>query len=93
MGGSAAMNIVLSPATQKLLEDRMRKDGYATPDDAVRGMLETLEQNEAAAQFGAGYLDEETLAAIDRAEEQIARGEHQDWEEVKAELRAKRRGK
>lgn len=34
-------------------------------------------------------LDEEILAAIDRAEEQIARGEYRDWEEVKSELRAK----
>ena len=32
-------------------------------------------------------LDEKTLAAIDRAEAQIERGEFRDWEDVKAELR------
>ena len=83
------MNIVLSPATKKLLEDRMRKDGFSTPDDALRSVLEALEQNDALEEVGADGLDEETLAAIDRAEDQIVRGEHRDWEEVKAELRAK----
>ncbi len=34
-------------------------------------------------------LDEETLNAIDEAEDQIDRGEYRDWKEVSAELRAK----
>lgn len=33
-------------------------------------------------------LDEATLDAIDRAEEQYARGQFRDWEQVKAQLRA-----
>ncbi len=30
------MNLALSPETQKLLQERMSKGGYLTPEDAVR---------------------------------------------------------
>jgi Arc/MetJ-type ribon-helix-helix transcriptional regulator len=81
------MNIVLSPQTQKLLEDCMRKGSYSTPDEAVRIALETLEQMEAEG------LDDKTLAAIERSEAQIDRGESRDWEDVKRELGTKYLGK
>jgi Arc/MetJ-type ribon-helix-helix transcriptional regulator len=80
------MTISLSPETQKLLEERMKRGGFATPDDAVRVALEMLEQYEGEALED---LDPDTLAAIERAEAQSARGEGRPWEEVKAELRAK----
>jgi Arc/MetJ-type ribon-helix-helix transcriptional regulator len=80
-GGKGTMSIALSPETLKLIEERMQRDGYPTPDDLVRAALSSLDQNE--------DLDEETLAAIDRAEEQIERGEFRDWKEVSAELRQK----
>jgi Arc/MetJ-type ribon-helix-helix transcriptional regulator len=81
------MGLSLSTETQQLIEARMRKGGYRSPDDLVRVALEVLDQVEP------DQLDEQTLAAIDRAEDQIERGECRDWDEVKAELRAKYLGK
>ncbi|MDB5321186.1 MAG: hypothetical protein JWN40_2817 [Phycisphaerales bacterium] len=81
------MGLSLSAETQQLIEERMRKGGYTSPDDLVRVALDVLDQVEPAG------LDKETLAAIDRAEDQIERGEYRDWEDVKAELRAKYLGK
>lgn len=75
------MGISLTPETQKLIEDRMKRDGYPTADDLVRAALELLDQNV--------ELDEETLTAIERGEEQIARGEYREWADVEAELRKK----
>lgn len=80
------MTITLSPETQKLLEARMKQGGFQTPDAIVRIALETLDQIEGEA---LEELDDETQAAIERAEAQSARGEGRPWEEVKAELRAK----
>jgi Arc/MetJ-type ribon-helix-helix transcriptional regulator len=75
------VNIALSQETQKLIEDRMRRDGYSSADDLVRAALEVLDQPET--------LDSETLEAIDRAEGQIERGEFRHWKEVSVELRKK----
>jgi Arc/MetJ-type ribon-helix-helix transcriptional regulator len=78
------MSLTLSAETQKLIEERMTRGGYSSPDELVRDALNLLDHVEDEEQ-----LDEETLAAIDQAEEEIDRGECRDWEEVKAELRAK----
>jgi len=67
------MTITLSPETQRLLEEQMKKGGYATADDVVRVALETLDQADAAEPLE--DLDPETLAAIERAEAQADRGE------------------
>jgi antitoxin ParD1/3/4 len=75
------MELSLTPETRKLIEERMRRDGYATADEVVRAALELLDQH--------ADLDPETLAAIDRAEEQIARGEYREWTQASAELRKK----
>lgn len=81
------MALSLSTETQQLIEARMRKGGYTSPDDLVRVALEVLDQVEP------DELDEETLDAIDRAEDQLECGEGRDWDEVEAELRAKYLGK
>lgn len=80
------MSITLTPETQKLLEDRMKKGDYATPDDLVRAALQTLDDVE-----GEAYedLDQDTREAIERAEAQAARGEGRPWDDVKAEFRAR----
>jgi putative addiction module CopG family antidote len=80
------MNIVLSPETQKLLEERMRSGRFATPDEAVRAALQTLGEVEGDALED---LDAETQAAIERAEAQGDRGEGMPWEQVRDELRAR----
>ena len=80
------MTITLTPETQKLLEDRMKKGGFSTPDALVRAALQTLDDVE-----GDAYedLDQDTRDAIERAEGQSARGEGRPWADVKAELRAR----
>ncbi|MDB5290011.1 MAG: hypothetical protein JWL69_1252 [Phycisphaerales bacterium] len=80
------MAIVLTPETQRLIEERMKRDGYATADDVVRIALQTLDQADGDTLES---LDPDTLAAIERAEAQSARGESRPWEEVRKELQAK----
>jgi Arc/MetJ-type ribon-helix-helix transcriptional regulator len=80
------MNISLTPETEKLLEEQMKKGHFASPDDAVRTALQTLDQVR-----GEDYenLDEQTRAAIEEAEAQHQRGEGRAWGEVREELRAR----
>ena len=79
------MNIVLSPATQKLLEDRMKKGGYSTPDEVMRIALEQWDRQEADPD---AELDDEGLAAIEEGLAQAERGECQPLEDVRAAFRA-----
>jgi putative addiction module CopG family antidote len=74
------MNFELSPELQEFVEESVRSGQYGSVREVVeaaiaRLMLEPVSE-----------LDEETLAAIERAEEQIDRGECRPWPEVKAEL-------
>lgn len=80
------MTISLSPETQKLLEDHMKRGGFATPDDVVRAALETLDQAR-----GEDFedLDPETQAAIEEGLAEAERGEVRPWHEVRAELKAR----
>ena len=80
------MTINLSHETNRMIEERMKKWGYADPDAVVRFALETLEEMEGEA---IEELDEETQAALARAVAQSDRGEGRPWEEVRAELRAR----
>jgi Arc/MetJ-type ribon-helix-helix transcriptional regulator len=77
------MNVVLSPETQRLLEERMKKGKFTSADDAVRVALQTLDQLEA------DDMDDDTLAAIEEGLAQAHRGEGRPWDEVKAKLRSK----
>jgi predicted transcriptional regulator len=74
------MTITLSPETQQLLEQRMKRDGFATVDEAVRALLND---------DGGDDRDPETLAAIRRGMEDARAGRTQPWEEVKKELTAR----
>lgn len=80
------MQISLSAETQKLLDEQLKKGGYADPDALVRFALENLEQ------MNGGFiedLDEETQSSLKRGIAELDRGESRPWEEVKAELKAK----
>ena len=77
------MSIELSPETQKLVEEQMRRHGFATVEEAIRFAFEQIDQP------AYGESDPETLAAIERGEAQLERGEGRPWEEVKAELSKK----
>ncbi len=78
------MNIFLTPETQKLLEEQMKKHGYSSPEDTVRVALEKMDQEPGES---VEDLPSEAQAAIDEALAQAARGEGRPWEEVRAELR------
>lgn len=80
------MNISLTPETEKLLEEQMKKGHFASPDDVVRTALQALDQVR-----GEDYedLDEETRSAIEEAEAQHQRGEGRPWEEVREELKSR----
>jgi putative addiction module CopG family antidote len=83
------MTITLSPQTQKLLDEQMQRGVYSSVDDVVRVALETLNQVQ-----GEDYedLDEDTRAAIERAEAQYQRGEGIPLDQAFAELRRKHFG-
>ena len=80
------MTISLSPQTQRLLEEKMKRHGYASPDEAVWVALEKLHQEEG--EF-LEDLDEEAQAAIEEGLSQADRGEGRPWEEVREEIRAR----
>jgi Arc/MetJ-type ribon-helix-helix transcriptional regulator len=81
-----AMNVVLSPQTQKLLEERMKCGDYKSPDKAIRAALEVLE-GETLEKLGP-----EVQAAIARADAQAERGEGLPVDEAFARLRQKHFG-
>ena len=75
------MSIILNPETQRLLAERMRKDGFATADDLVHAALASLDQQKDSEEFDPGELDR----LLDKGERS---GESIDGESVLAELRA-----
>ena len=75
------MEITLTPATQKLLDAQMTRGGYESPDELVRAALEALGEQQAL------VLDEASLNAIDRAEDQIERGEFHALDDVRDRIR------
>jgi Arc/MetJ-type ribon-helix-helix transcriptional regulator len=81
------MVIVLSPETQRLLEEKLKSGEYRSPDQLVHAALEALSELEAHG------LDEETLQAIDRAEDQIERGDVRHWRDVREQVRGRFLGK
>lgn len=77
------MNISLSPKAQKALEERMKRGGYSTPEDALLAGLASPEQQERFGDFAAGELDK----LLAEGEADIQRGNVLDADEVFAELR------
>jgi putative addiction module CopG family antidote len=80
------MTVTLSPQTQKLIDERLSSGEYATVDDVLHAALTALDELESI------ELDEETLDALDEAEDQIERGEVVKWKDVRDEIRAEFRG-
>jgi Arc/MetJ-type ribon-helix-helix transcriptional regulator len=74
------MNVTFGPETRKLIEDRMKRGGYATPEEVVLAGLALLEREEDYGDFAPGELNE-LLAEAERSGEPI------DAEQVFAELR------
>lgn len=74
------MNISLRPETARLLQQKLDSGAFQSADDVVLAALEALERQ--------SNLDETALDAIDRAEDQIDRGEVRNWKDVRDQVRA-----
>ena len=74
------MSVALKPETLRLIEERMRRGGYASADEVVRAALASLDQH---ADFEPGELDR--LLAV--ADAEIDRGDVLDGEQVFREIR------
>lgn len=79
------MNIVISPETQKLLEAKLRGGEYRSADEVLHAALQALDETSG--------LDDATLDAIDRSEDQIERGQVHNWADVRERVRDKFMGK
>jgi Arc/MetJ-type ribon-helix-helix transcriptional regulator len=77
------MPITLSPATQKLLHDHLACGEYASVDDLLHAALKALDEQKAF------LLDDATLAAIDRSEDQIDRSEVHALDNLRERIRAR----
>ena len=77
------MTISLTPQTQKLLDEHLKLGQYASADELVRAALQALSE------LNDHKLDDATLDAIDRAEDQIERGQVHDWPQVRQHVRAR----
>jgi Arc/MetJ-type ribon-helix-helix transcriptional regulator len=77
------MTISFSPQTHELIEARLKTGQYRLADEVIQAAMEALSELEAT------RFDEPTLDAIDKAEDQIERGQVRDWKDVREQVRAK----
>jgi Arc/MetJ-type ribon-helix-helix transcriptional regulator len=75
------MNLMLNPQISRLIEDEVNSGRFATAEEVVAAGVVAITKGDDKAD----QLDDATLAAINRAFEQSARGEGRPWEEVRAE--------
>ena len=80
------MTLTLGPDAQKLIAERMKRGGYASPEEVVLAALASLEREENYGDFAPGEMN----ALIAEGERS---GEPLDWEQVLSELRDLRSGK
>lgn len=77
------MVVSLSAETKKLLEEKLKAGPYESVDAVVQAALVALHEVESHG------LDAITLAALDKAEDQIDRGEVHAWRDVREGVRDK----
>jgi Arc/MetJ-type ribon-helix-helix transcriptional regulator len=70
------------PELEQFIDEQVKSGRFESRDAAIEAAVERMMLEDAP-------LDDATLAAIDEAEEQFEAGQHRDWKEVSAELRAK----
>ena len=80
------LTISLSPETQRLLEEQMKRGHYSSADELLRAALQTFDRLET---FDYEDLDPQARAAIEEGEAQTERGEYRQWAEVGEEIRAR----
>jgi putative addiction module CopG family antidote len=74
------------PELEAFIAEQVKAGRYASRDAAIEAAVERMMQEDSE-------LDEDLLAAIDEAEDQIEQGLHRDWKEVSTELRSKYLGR
>lgn len=74
------------PELEKFILDQVNSGNYATADAAIEAAVEQMMQEH-------GELDDQTLAAINRADEQYEAGQFVEWRSVRDDLRKKYLGK
>ena len=74
---------VRKPELTKFVEEEVKAGHYASPEALVEAAIADLRDAAAI------EIDDETAAAINRAEEQIDRGEGIDFDQFAAEMRKK----
>jgi Arc/MetJ-type ribon-helix-helix transcriptional regulator len=79
---------VQKPEIQDFIEEQVKAGRFSSPTEVIEAGIARLMLDPADDE-----LDDEDLAAIEESEEQIARGEDLDWNEVSANLRKKYLGK
>jgi len=72
------------PEINKFIDDQVKAGHFPTVEAAVEAAIENMMRDRVG-----DDLDDETSAAINRAEEQIARGEGIDYKTFAAEMRKK----
>ena len=75
------MNLSLKPQIEKFIDEQIKAGHY-------NSATEVLEEAVVRMMEESSGLDEDTLAAIDRSEDQIERGKYRDWRKVSRQLRA-----
>jgi putative addiction module CopG family antidote len=75
------MNVSLKPEVRKFIENQVKTGRFDSPDavleEAVNRMMTESDSE----------LDDETVAAINRAEEQLDRGDGIDFDQFAVEMR------
>ncbi len=70
------------PELEQFIAEEVKAGRFASPEAAVEAAVEEM-------MLSRGELDDETAAAINRAEEQIDRGEGIEFKRFAAEMRKK----
>ena len=79
------MTVNLASELQEFVDDQVRIGRFASPEEVLSAALMRLRDEDVEVD----EFDDEDLAALDEAEQDIAAGRVRPWNEVAAELRRK----
>ena len=77
------IQITLNPEQERFVEAAVRSGRFASVEQMVAEALSRLMED------AEEEIDDETYAALQRGDAQLARGEGRAWQDVRDELRAK----
>lgn len=68
------------PELQRFIDEQVKAGRYSSPDAAIEAAVQQMMLEQEG-------LDDQTLAAINRADEQYDQGQYVEWRDVRDELR------